>query len=120
MNRLLLSLPIVGIMFGFGLGMPFGEILRGMRRTGLLARGVLVSMILVPAAALLLARLFDLPTIPASALMLVSVAAGPLLIPVPVSVAKGDVVYAFDLALVIGVLTVFAAPATTNFLTGAM
>jgi BASS family bile acid:Na+ symporter len=119
MIKLVLFLPVIGIMLGFGLEMPFDEVVRGLKRTGLLARGVVMSIVLVPAIAVLCVELFGLSGVPAAALILVSAAAGPLMIPIPVSAAKGDLVYAFELELVIGLVSVVSAPVTTNWLASA-
>ena len=82
---------------------------------GALARGAAVSLILIPAVGLLAVKLFGLQGPIASGLILLSVAAGAPFAVKASETAGGSPRFAVALTLLLGILTVFTAPATASW-----
>ena len=114
MHKILLLLPLVAIMFELGLSTTEHGIIALMKNKGLTARAVLVSAFLVPAIAVAFIELMGLHPELAMGLFLVSVAAGPPVVPMAIAAAKGDVSFGVGLSHLLGLLTIVVAPMLTN------
>jgi BASS family bile acid:Na+ symporter len=114
MHKLILILPLVAIMFDVGLSATEHGFHVLERNKALTARAVLTSAFLVPAIAVVLIELFRLQSLDAIGLFLISVAAGPPVVPLAISAAKGDVSFGIGLSHLLAVVTIFTAPALTN------
>src|SRR5689334_14398270 len=101
---------VVTSMFSMGLRLTVGEIIAPLRNIRLVALALLVNFVIVPAAAVLLARVLiagpDLQT----GLILLSTAAGAPLLPKLSQVARGDIRFAVGLVVLLIVATVIYLP----------
>jgi BASS family bile acid:Na+ symporter len=112
--EILLALPLVAIMFELGLSSTEHGIVALRRDKALTVRAVLVSAFLVPAIAVMLIELLHLHSSAAIGLFVISAAAGPPVVPLGISAAKGDVPFALGLSHLLGLLTIVTAPTLTN------
>lgn len=97
---------------GLGLGMSFrpSQILRTLRRGGLLARAAVLDIVVVPLLVWGLVQVFSVPDRYATGLLLVGMAsAGPLGIKAA-QLARADLPYAIALVVVLGVANAVAIP----------
>ena len=107
-----LALVLTLWITGLGLGMSFrpSQILRTLRRGGLLARAAVLDIVVVPLASLGLVQGFSVPDRYATGLLLVGMAsAGPLGIKAA-QLARADLPYAIALVVVLGPANAVAIP----------
>jgi BASS family bile acid:Na+ symporter len=101
---------VVTSMFSMGLRLTVGEIIEPLRNVRLVALALLANFVILPAAAVLLARVFiagqDLQT----GLILLSTAAGAPLLPKLAQIARGDIHFAVGLVVLLIVATVIYLP----------
>lgn len=106
----LAALTVFTVMFGLGLGIAPGQLRTAAREPGLLARGVFSVLVAVPALALLITGLFDLPRHARIGIVLMAIAPG-----APISLrrsltAGGHRVFAPALQLSVASLAVISMP----------
>jgi predicted Na+-dependent transporter len=97
-------------MLAVGLSLTVGEILLPLRNRGLVALALLANFVLMPLAALAIARLLRLEQSLSAALMLLGPAAGAPFLPKLAAVAKGILAFAVGLMVMLMALTVGYMP----------
>jgi BASS family bile acid:Na+ symporter len=111
-----LQLSILLIVFGLGLTTRIDDLLDMVRRPSLLARSLLAMFVLMPLAAVLLARALDLPQVVEVALIALAISPLPLLIPSTLSWLGGRASQAVALLAAIAVLSIVVAPVLAELL----
>jgi BASS family bile acid:Na+ symporter len=101
---------VVSSMLAMGLGLKIAEITAPLRNVRLVSLSLLANFVLMPAAALLLARLLHLDEPFGVGLLLLGVAAGAPFLPKLAQIAKGDLAFAVALMVVLMVITVGYLP----------
>jgi BASS family bile acid:Na+ symporter len=101
---------VVSSMVAMGLGLTIREIAAPLRNVRLTAMSLLANFVLMPAAALLLARVLRLDEPFGVGLLLLGVAAGAPFLPKLTQIAKGDLAFAVALMVVLMVVTVGYLP----------
>lgn len=101
---------VVSSMVAMGLGLTIREITAPLRNVRLVAMSLLANFVLMPAAALLLARVLRLDEPFGVGLLLLGVAAGAPFLPKLAQIAKGDLAFAVALMVVLMVITVAYLP----------
>jgi BASS family bile acid:Na+ symporter len=101
---------VVSSMLAMGLGLKIAEITAPLRNVRLVCLSLLANFVLMPAAALLLARLLHLNEPFGVGLLLLGVAAGAPFLPKLAQIAKGDLAFAVALMVVLMVITVGYLP----------
>ena len=107
---LTLQVSVVSTVFGFGLQTTTGDLSYLIRRPGLLARSLLSMFVVMPAVAVLLARLFDFPQTVERALIILSISPMPPLLPVREIKAGGHAHYALGLMAVLALTAIVVVP----------
>jgi BASS family bile acid:Na+ symporter len=101
---------VVSSMVAMGLGLTISEITAPLRNVRLVAMSLLANFVLMPAAALLLARVLRLDEPFGVGLLLLGMAAGAPFLPKLAQIAKGDLAFAVALMVVLMVITVGYLP----------
>jgi len=101
---------VVSSMVAMGLGLTVTEITAPLRNVRLVAMSLLANFVLMPAAALLLARVLRLDEPFAVGLLLLGMAAGAPFLPKLAQLAKGNLAFAVALMVVLMVITVAYLP----------
>ena len=101
---------VVSSMVAMGLGLTLTQITAPLRNVRLVAMSLLANFVLMPAAAVLLARLLGLDEPFGVGLLLLGVAAGAPFLPKLAQIAKGDLAFAVALMVVLMVITVGYLP----------
>src|SRR3954452_3939049 len=93
-------------MLAVGLSLTVGEILLPLRNRRLVALALLANFVLIPAAALAIARLFRLEQSLSAGLLLLGTAAGAPFLPKLAAVAKGSLAFGVGLMVLLMTLAV--------------
>ncbi|KUI19044.1 transporter [Mycobacterium sp. GA-1285] len=101
---------VVSSMLAMGLGLTLTEITAPLRNVRLVAMSLLANFLLMPAAAVLLAKVLHLDEPFAVGLLLLGVAAGAPFLPKLAQIARGDLAFAVALMVVLMVITVGYLP----------
>jgi BASS family bile acid:Na+ symporter len=101
---------VLSSMLAVGLGLTVAEILAPLRNGPLVSLALLANFVVMPAGALLIARLLSLDEPLAAALVLLGSAAGAPFLPKLAGIAKGDLGLAVGLTVLLMVLTVAYMP----------
>jgi BASS family bile acid:Na+ symporter len=101
---------VVSSMLAVGLSLTVGQILAPLRNAKLVLLALLVNFVLMPLAALAIARLLRLDQPLGVALLLLGAAAGAPFLPKLAAIAKGDLAFAVGLMVLLMVLTVGYMP----------
>ena len=101
---------VVSSMLAVGLSLTVGQILVPLRNARLVILSLVANFVLMPLAALLIARVLRLDQPLAVALLLLGAAAGAPFLPKLAGVAKGDLAFAVGLMVLLMVLTVGYMP----------
>ena len=107
---LTLQVSVVSTVFGFGLKTTAGDLSYLIRRPGLLARSLVAMFVVMPAAAVLLALLFDFPQTVERALIILSISPMPPLLPVREIKAGGHAHYALGLMAILALTAIVVVP----------
>ena len=107
---------IILTVFGFGLQATMADVLYLWRRPSLLARSLVAMFVVMPLAAIAMAKLFALR--PSVEIMLTALAISPLppLLPRKEVKAGGHIPYALGLMVIIGVLAIAIVPFLTRLI----
>jgi len=113
---LTLQVSIMAIVFGFGLNTTLADMLYLVRRPGLLVRSLLAMWVIVPAIAVGLVRMFDLP--PKVEVVLVALAISPVppLLPKKQTKAGGQASFGVGLMAILCLLSIVAVPLLLDIL----
>lgn len=106
---LALKLSVVALIFGIGLGATPADLGHLWRRPALLLRSLLATYVVVPAAAVLVAKLLPLPAAVKTAIVVLAISAGAPLLPKKL-VRLGREGYVFSLVVTSSLLAVVAVP----------
>ncbi|MDH3948143.1 MAG: bile acid:sodium symporter family protein, partial [Gammaproteobacteria bacterium] len=101
------------IMFGMGITLTFGDFLRVLRQPGILLLGVTLQYSIMPLAALLVARMLDLPTALLVGMVLLGSSPGGTASNVICYLARGNVALSVTLTLLSTLLAFVLTPALT-------
>ena len=101
---------VVSSMLAVGLSLTIGEILLPLRNRRLVALALMANFILMPLAALVIARLLRLEQALSAGLLLLGTAAGAPFLPKLAAVAKGSLAFAVGLMVMLMALTVGYMP----------
>ncbi len=101
---------VVSSMVAMGLGLKISEITAPLRNLRLVLMSLLANFVLMPAAAVLLAKALRLDEPFGVGLLLLGVAAGAPFLPKLAQIAKGDLAFAVALMVVLMVITVAYLP----------
>src|SRR5215471_18581364 len=107
---LVFQVAIIGTVFGFGLNSTRDDLLYLWRRPGLLVRSVLAVLVVMPIAAVLLAKAFDFRHTIEVALVALAISPVPPLLPLKESKAGGRRSYGLGLMLFLGLLAIALIP----------
>jgi BASS family bile acid:Na+ symporter len=107
---LMIRISIILTVFGFGLQATMADVLYLYRRPSLLARSLVAMFVVMPVAAIVMAKLFDLR--PSVEIILTALAISPLppLLPRKETKGGGHTPYALGLMVIIGVLSIAIVP----------
>jgi BASS family bile acid:Na+ symporter len=107
---LMIRISIILTVFGFGLQATMADVLYLYRRPSLLARSLVAMFVVMPVAAIVMAKLFDLR--PSVEIILTALAISPLppLLPRKETKGGGHTQYALGLMVIIGVLSIAIVP----------
>jgi BASS family bile acid:Na+ symporter len=113
---LALQVSIVGVVFGLGLRAAPRDLLYLIRKPGLLFRSLLSVLVIMPIAAVVLTRLFDVR--PAAEISLIALAISPVppLLPKREVQAGGDQAYGLALMVLLALLSIVAVPGAVEIL----
>jgi BASS family bile acid:Na+ symporter len=101
---------VVSSMVAMGLGLKIAEITTPLRHARLVTMSLLANFVLMPATAVLLARVLRLDEPFGVGLLLLGVSAGAPFLPKLAQIAKGDLAFAVALMVVLMVITVGYLP----------
>jgi len=101
---------VVSSMLAVGLSLTLGQILSPLRNGRLVALALLLNFVLMPLAALLIARLLRLDQPLGVALLLLGTAGGAPFLPLLARIAKGNLAFAVGLMVLLMVVTVGYMP----------
>ena len=107
---LVLKLSVVALIFAIGLGSTPADLVYLWRRPRQLARSLLAMYVVVPVAALLMARTLPLPVAVKTAILVLAISAGAPLLPRKL-MKLGREGYVFSLVVTSSLLAVVAVPA---------
>lgn len=108
--RIAVPLFVVSSMIAMGLGLTMGEIVAPLRRAAGVILGLLANFVVMPAAALGLARVLRLDPEFGVGLLLLGAAAGAPFLPKLVQTARGDLAFSVGLMVLLMVVTVGYLP----------
>jgi len=101
---------VVSSMLAVGLSLTFGQILAPLRNRRLVSFALLANFVLMPLAALVIARLLRLDEPLEIALLLLGAASGAPFLPLLARIAKGNLAFAVGLMVLLMVVTVGYMP----------
>src|SRR5258707_8093834 len=101
---------VLSSMLAMGLGLTVGEIVAPLRNARLVVLSLLVNFVLMPLAALALARVLRLDEPLGVGLLLLGAAAGAPFLPKLTQIAKGNLAFAVALMVLLMVITVGYMP----------
>ena len=104
------------LMFLVGLQVSLPDILAIARNYGLLARSLLANVVVFPILAVLLTAPVHLPREVLIGVLLMAAAPGVPFLPRMVGAAKGNLIFAIDLMIVLQVVSVVTTPVTLNMI----
>jgi BASS family bile acid:Na+ symporter len=107
---LVLKLSVVALIFAIGLGSTPADLVYLWRRPGQLVRSLLAMYVVVPAAALVMAKTLPLPVAVKTAILVLAISAGAPLLPRKL-MKLGREGYVFSLVVTSSLLAVVAVPA---------
>ena len=107
---------VVSSMLAVGLSLTVREIVTPLRNGKLLTLAVLANFVLMPLAAILIARVFQLAQPLGVALLILGVAAGAPFLPKLAGIAEGNLAFAVGLMVLLMVLTVGYMPLVLPYL----
>lgn len=108
--RIAVPVFVLSSMVGMGLGLTLGAVLAPLRNVGRVLLSLLASFVVMPAAALGLAKLLRLDPQFAVGLLLLGAAGGAPFLPKLVQVARGDLAFSVGLMVLLMVVTVGYLP----------
>ena len=112
---LVLKLSVVALIFAIGLGSTPADLVYLWRRPGQLVRSLLAMYVVVPVAAVVLARTLPLPVAVKTAILVLAISAGAPLLPRKL-MKLGREGYVFSLVVTSSLLAVVAVPAWLEIL----
>ena len=112
---LVLKLSVVALIFAVGLGSTPADLVYLWRRPGQLVRSLLAMYVVVPVAAVVLARTLPLPVAVKTAILVLAISAGAPLLPRKL-MKLGREGYVFSLVVTSSLLAVVAVPAWLEIL----
>lgn len=115
---LLLKASIATLIFAIGLSSTLDDVTFVWRHPSLLLRSLLAMYVVVPAAAILMAKVLDLPWGTEVALVVLAICAGAPLLPKKVLNLGGDPSYIFSLVVTTSVLAIGTVPYGVRLLSG--
>src|SRR5262245_17239440 len=101
---------VLSSMIGMGLGLRMNEIVAPLRNGWLVAKGLLARLVVMPLAALALAKVMRLDEPLAIGLLLLGAAAGAPFLPMLAKIARGNLAFAVGLMVLLMVITVGYLP----------
>jgi BASS family bile acid:Na+ symporter len=101
---------VVSSMLAVGLSLTVGQIVAPLRNARLVTFALLANFVLMPLAAIAIARLLQLDESLATALLLLGTASGAPFIPLLAGIAKGDLAFSVGLTVLLMVLSVGYVP----------
>ena len=102
------------VMFGMGATLTFGDFRRVLTRPGPVLAGIVIHYLVMPLAAFLLARLFDMPPELTAGMILVGSVASGTASTLMVYIARGDVALSVTIGAVSTLVGVVATPLLTR------
>jgi predicted Na+-dependent transporter len=105
-----LSFFIISTMVSIGLGLSLRQIKNILSNYGLIARGLIVNLLLVPIIAWIMTKIIPMDEVIALGFLVASISAGAPFGPKLAQIAKSDVPFAVTMMFVLSVLTVIATP----------
>jgi bile acid:Na+ symporter, BASS family len=105
-----LYLFIISTMVSIGLGLSLRQIKNVLSNYGLIARGLIVNLLLVPIIAWIMTKIIPMDEVIALGFLVASISAGAPFGPKLAQIAKSDMPFAFIMMFVLSVLTVIATP----------
>ena len=112
---LALQVSILLTVFGFGLKATVEDLLYLVRRPGLFVRAILAVFVIMPIVAVLLARVFNFPTVKI-ALVALAISPVPPILPTKETRAGGHVAFALALMAWLSLLSIVAVPLSLQLL----
>ena len=106
---LALQVSILLTVFGFGLRATVDDLLYLVRRPGLFVRAILAVFVIMPIVAVLLARMFNFPTVKI-ALVALAISPVPPILPTKETKAGGHAAFALGLMAWLSLLSIVAVP----------
>src|SRR5512146_1245705 len=116
MINLLAGITLLEMMVAIGLGVKISDVLNAGRSWGLMARALVANYVLVPAAAVALLVLFGATPLVATGLLIVAVCPGAPYGPPFTAMARGNVVVAVGMMVVLAGSSAILAPMLLQFL----
>ena len=114
--ELALKASILMTVFAFGLRASVGDVVSVLRRPWLLTRSLIAMFVVMPILALAMARIFTFRPSVAIALVALSIAPIPPILPGKEQRAGGHVSYALGLLVIVGLISIVAVPAAVAVL----
>src|SRR6516225_11716044 len=107
---------LITLMFLVGLQVSLPDILAMTQNYGLAARSLLANVVVFPILAVLLTAPVHLPREVLIGVLLMAAAPGVPFLPRMVGAAKGNLIFAIDLMIVLQVVSVVTTPVTLNMI----
>lgn len=115
-----LKASIAILIFAIGLSSTWDDVIFVWRRPSLFLRSLLAMYVVVPVAAVLMARVLDLPWSTEAAIVVLAICAGAPLLPKKVLQLGGDPSYIFSLVVATSVFAVVTVPFGIQLLSDAL
>jgi predicted Na+-dependent transporter len=116
MLLILLKASIAALIFAIGMTATTEDIFYLWRRPTLLLKSIIAMYVVMPAVAVLMARMLDLPPRTELALVVLAICAGAPLLPKKLIKFGGDPSYVFSLIVTTSLLAIFTVPASLYLL----
>jgi bile acid:Na+ symporter, BASS family len=116
MLLILLKASIAALIFAIGMTATTEDIVYLWRRPALLLKSIIAMYVVLPAVAVLMARIFDLPPRTELALVVLAICAGAPLLPKKLIKFGGDPSYVFSLIVTTSLLAIVTVPASLYLL----
>ena len=116
MLLILLKASIAALIFAIGMTATTEDIVYLWRRPRLLLKSIIAMYVVMPAVAVLMARMLDLPPRTELALMVLAICAGAPLLPKKLIKFGGDPSYVFSLIVTTSILAILTVPASLYLL----